>query len=68
MAAGLSLGIGLSVQVSNTIKDFLFGVNPSEPAIYATITSLLAVVALFACWIPARHATRLDPIAILRGE
>ena len=67
-AAGLLLGIVLGVQVSNTIKDFLFGVNPSEPAIYVTIASLLVVVALFDCLIPARRATRVDPIAILRGE
>jgi ABC-type antimicrobial peptide transport system permease subunit len=67
-AAGLLLGIGLSVQVSNTIKDYLFGVSQSEPAVYATIASLLTVVALFACWIPARRATRVDPIAVLRGE
>ena len=67
-AAGLLLGIGLGVQVSNVLKDFLFAVSPSEPAIYATIASLLALVALFACWVPARRATRVDPISILRGE
>jgi ABC-type antimicrobial peptide transport system permease subunit len=67
-AAGLLLGIGLGVQVSNVLKGFLFAVSPSEPAIYATIASLLAVVALFACWVPARRATRVDPISILRGE
>jgi ABC-type antimicrobial peptide transport system permease subunit len=66
--AGLLLGIVLSVQVSNTIKDYLFGVSSSEPSVYLAIASLLAVVALFACWIPARRATRVDPIAILRAE
>jgi ABC-type antimicrobial peptide transport system permease subunit len=67
-AAGLLPGIGSSVQVSNTIKDHLFGVSQSEPTVHASIASLLAVVALFACWIPARRATRIDPIAILREE
>jgi putative ABC transport system permease protein len=66
--AGLLVGAGLGVEVSATIKDFLFGVSPSDPAVYAAIAGLLMVVALLACWIPARRATRVDPIAILRGE
>jgi putative ABC transport system permease protein len=65
---GLVVGIGVGVEVSDTIKDFLFGVSPSDPAIYATIAALLAPVALLACWIPARRATRIDPMAILRGD
>jgi putative ABC transport system permease protein len=66
--AGLLVGVGVGMEVSATIKDFLFGVSPSHPAIYATVAGLLTVVALVACWIPARRATRVDPIAILRGE
>jgi putative ABC transport system permease protein len=67
-AAGLLAGIALGSEVSNTIENFLFGVSPSDPVIYASIAALLTVVALLACWIPARRATRVDPIAILRGE
>ncbi|HMF09376.1 MAG TPA: FtsX-like permease family protein, partial [Thermoanaerobaculia bacterium] len=66
--AGLLMGVGLGVGVSATIRDFLFGVSPSDPVIYLAISALLLVVALLACWIPARRATRLDPIAVLRGE
>jgi putative ABC transport system permease protein len=66
--AGLLVGVGVGMEVSATIKDFLFGVSPSHPAIYVTVAGLLTVVALVACWIPARRATRVDPIAILRGE
>jgi predicted permease len=66
--AGLLMGVGLAVGVSATIQDFLFGVSPSDPIIYVAISALLLVVALLACWIPARRATRLDPIAVLRGE
>jgi putative ABC transport system permease protein len=65
---GLLAGMALGSQVSHTIENFLFGVSPSDPAIYATIAALLTLVALLACWIPARRATRVDPIAILRGE
>jgi putative ABC transport system permease protein len=67
-SAGLLVGAILGLQVSATITDFLFVVSPSDPAIFATIGGLLLVVALVACWIPARRATRVDPVAILRGE
>lgn len=67
-AAGLLVGVGLGMEVSTVLEDFLFGVSPSDPAIYATIAAVLAVVALAACWIPARRAARLDPVAILRGD
>jgi predicted permease len=65
---GLLCGVGLSLEGGNTLEAFLFGVTPFDPAIYATISAVLVGVALFACWIPARRATRLDPIAVLRGE
>jgi putative ABC transport system permease protein len=65
---GLLCGVGLSLEGGNTLEAFLFGVTPFDPAIYATISGVLVGVALFACWIPARRATRLDPIAVLRGE
>jgi putative ABC transport system permease protein len=67
-AAGLVVGIALSSSVSHTLENFLFGVSPSDPVIYATIAALLTVVAVLACWVPARRATRVDPMAILRGE
>jgi putative ABC transport system permease protein len=67
-AAGLVVGIALSSGVSHTLEDFLFGVSPSDPVIYATIAALLTVVAALACWIPARRATRVDPMTILRGD
>jgi len=67
-AAGLLVGLALGSEVSHMIKDFLFGVRSSDPAIYATIAALLTVVAVLACWIPAHRATRVDPIASLRGE
>jgi putative ABC transport system permease protein len=67
-AAGLLVGMFIGTEVSHTIKGFLFGVSPSDPAVCATISAVLIFVALLACWIPAHRATRVDPIAILRGE
>jgi ABC-type lipoprotein release transport system permease subunit len=46
----------------------LFGVTPHDPLTYATVAVLLMLVALFACYVPARRAVRLDPVAALRCE
>jgi putative ABC transport system permease protein len=64
---GLLLGMVLGSEVSAMLKDFLFDVSVSDPTIYVAIGTLLALVALLACWIPARRATRVNPLDILRG-
>ena len=66
--AGLALGIVGSLGATRLIASLLFGVTPSDPATFAAIVTMLALVAFSACWIPARRAMRVDPIVALRHE
>ncbi len=67
-ALGAVAGIGISLAVSRLVKSFLFGIKPGDPITLISVTVLLAMVALAACLLPARRATRVDPLIALRYE
>ena len=65
---GLALGLAAAFGLSQTISSLLFGISPADPFTYAGISLLLLVAALLACLVPARRATKVDPMVALRYE
>ena len=66
--AGLAIGVAAAIASGSVMERFLYGVRPVDPLTLATVVGLLAVVALVACVLPARRATRVDPLVALRAE
>jgi len=66
--AGFLLGMAAALAVGRLIKSFLFGVQASDPLTIACVGSLIALVSLAACYLPARRAMRADPMVALRYE
>jgi putative ABC transport system permease protein len=70
---GLTLGIGfaalfLGVIAAAALQNILFKVNALDPFIYTTVAALLTAVAAASCFVPARRATRVNPMVALRAE
>jgi putative ABC transport system permease protein len=68
IAAGLSIGLAGALALTRFLSSMLFGVAPTDPLTFICAAVLLALVAFAACQIPARRATRVDPIEALRTE
>ena len=68
VALGLALALALTTVAGDAIGNMLFGVNPRDPGIFAAVLSLIVLVSLVAILVPARRATRVDPLIALRAE
>ena len=68
VGAGIGAGLLGAVALSRTMASLLFELSPTDPATLIGVAALLAVVALLASYLPARRATRVDPLVALRSE
>jgi predicted permease len=68
--AGIGIGIGLlgALAATRLLRNLLFGISPTDPATFLALPLLLLGVAWAACWVPARRAAKMDPMAALRTE
>jgi putative ABC transport system permease protein len=65
---GVGFGIILAIPLMRLLSSLLFGVTPGDPITFIAVTILLIAIGLLACYIPARRASRVDPLVALRYE
>jgi putative ABC transport system permease protein len=65
---GVAIGIAAALGLTRLLASLLFGVQPRDPLVFIAVPALLTVVALLACYLPARQATRINPLEALRWE
>jgi putative ABC transport system permease protein len=65
---GLALSLGAALAGGRLIQALLYDVSPRDPLVFAVTTGVLLTVALLACWLPARRASKLSPLEALRAD
>src|SRR5690606_11684633 len=67
VVVGVALGLGMAAGVAQLLGAMLYGVGPLDPAVFVLVPLGLLAVALVASWVPARRASAVDPVEVLRG-
>ncbi len=65
---GIAIGLAGALAISRLLRDLVFGISATDPLTYLVVTLLLGLVALVACYLPARRVTKVDPLTALRYE
>jgi len=68
MGAGILLGLAGAIGLTRVVSTLLYEIRPTDPATFIFASSLMVAVGLLACYIPARRATKVDPLVALRYE
>jgi ABC-type antimicrobial peptide transport system permease subunit len=65
---GMVIGAVCAIALTQLMKSLLFGVTTTDPLSFLSLSAVLALVALLACYMPARKASRIDPMSVLRAD
>jgi ABC-type antimicrobial peptide transport system permease subunit len=68
IVAGVAIGLAASAVLARAVSALIFGVAPRDPLTYAVTSGVVLLVALAACYLPARRAAASDPVLLLRAE
>jgi putative ABC transport system permease protein len=68
VGVGILIGVSISLGVARVLESMFAQVSPADPAVFVVATGLLVLVAMLGCWIPARRAARVDPVAALWAQ
>ena len=67
-ASGIALGVLAAFALTRYLASLLYSVRPTDPAVFAAVSAILAIAAAAGCYFPARRATRVDPSVVLRED
>ncbi len=68
LGVGTALGLAIALVVTRLMGELLYGVSPTDPAVFSSVVGIIALVGLLACWLPARRAAALHPLRALRHD
>ena len=68
MALGITIGLAVALSMTHLLSSLLFEVEASEPGTFILVAGTLSIIGISACYAPARRATKLDPMKVLRAE